>query len=445
MLSLSSTFMFPFSCPAQRREERNFCLVVDTVEKRVMETVHIYPLATLCPSLQRRLYEAQQEAARVWTVCRDLHLTARQQHSHWPDRHELQQATKGRFALHSQTVQMVCHQFLANVDATRQLRQTNRKIRYPYKDKRFFPLSWPAQAVSVERGRIVLPMGRSRPSLVLHLKLPKQIGGCKLVWKDGYALHVSVPAAPAAPAPGQVQATVDLGEIHQATITTNTGEALVVSGRGIRSLKRRHHLALGQLAKKRKRCKPGSRRSRKLEAARRKVSARKRRQIRDLRHKGTRQVITFCQEQGVGRLFIGNPDGVRKRNRGRHHNQRMTAWEYGQDITSLTDKAKAARIESFTGSERGTSSQCPECGWKQKVQGRVWRCRNPRCSFVGHRDVVGSVNMHPLAFGTRIAFPAHVTYQRAGPVRVLARSKQPRQVQCSPPVVGARTRATRRT
>jgi putative transposase len=143
-----------------------------------METVYIYPLATLRPSLRRRLYEAQQEAARVWTRCRDWHLAARQHHTRWPTRDDLQQATKGQFALHSQTVQMVCHQFLANVDTARELRQTNRTIRYPYKDKRFFPLYWPAQAVSVERGRIVLPMGRGRSSLVFKLELPEQIGGC---------------------------------------------------------------------------------------------------------------------------------------------------------------------------------------------------------------------------------------------------------------------------
>src|SRR5215475_2756995 len=187
--------------------------MVDALERLVMETVCISPLATLRPSLRRRLYEAQQEAARVWTVCRDLHLAARQQHTRWPDRDELQQATKGQFALHSQTVQMVCHQFLANVDTARELRQTNRTIRYPSKDKRFFPLYWPAQAVSVERGRIVLPMGRGRPSLVFKLDLPEHIGACKLVWKDGYELHVSVPVSPAETAPGQAHATVDLGEI----------------------------------------------------------------------------------------------------------------------------------------------------------------------------------------------------------------------------------------
>src|SRR5215831_2114291 len=165
----------------------------------------------------------------------------------FPTRDELQQATKGRFALHSQSVQMICHAFLANVDTARELRKTNRKIRYPYKDKRYYPLLWPAQAVSVEKGRIVLPMGRGRRSLVFKLDLPEQIGGCKLVWKEGYELHVSIPTVQVAEAPGTVQATVDLGEIHQAAVTTSTGAALVVSGRGIRSLKRRHNMALGQL------------------------------------------------------------------------------------------------------------------------------------------------------------------------------------------------------
>src|SRR5262249_18285194 len=136
------------------------------------------------------------------------------------------------------------------------------------------------------------------------------------------------------------------------------------------------------------------------------------------------------------------PDGVRSKDSGRHHNQRMAQWEYGQDITFLSYKAKLARIESFTGSERGTSSQCPVCGWKQKVKGRTWRCRNPECPFQGHRDVVGSVNMHQLAYGKKINVPAHVTYQRPGPVRVSCWNKESARVEQSQNVVVARTRAT---
>lgn len=127
-----------------------------------MDSTRIYRLEHLPAKLRRRLGEAQIEAARVWTLCRDLHLQARQEHLPWPNRDDLQTATKGRFALHSQTVQMICHKFLTNVENTQQVRKRNPRIRYPFKDKRFHALYWSAQAVSIERGRVVLPMGRGR-------------------------------------------------------------------------------------------------------------------------------------------------------------------------------------------------------------------------------------------------------------------------------------------
>jgi putative transposase len=90
----------------------------------------------------------------------------------------------------------------------------------------------------------------------------------------------------------------------------------------------------------------------------------------------------------------------------------MALWEYGKDIDYLTHKAQQARISCFTGSERGTSSQCPCCGQKQKPKGRNWVCR--ACGFTEHRDLVGSVNMHKLAFGTQVRFPRSFTYLRPG-------------------------------
>ena len=127
---------------------------------------------------------------------------------------------------------MICHAFLANVEMTRQVKRQNPKIRYPYKEKRFYPLLWPKQAVCVEHGRVVLPMGRGRPSIVLKVSIPEDAGGCKIVWNDGHELHVSVPVKPAGEAPGAERATADLGQIHLAAVTTSTEEALVVSGAG---------------------------------------------------------------------------------------------------------------------------------------------------------------------------------------------------------------------
>src|SRR5260370_37669250 len=98
-----------------------------------MKTIRIYQLTHLAPRLFRRLKEAQMEAAQVWNVCMETHKAARQMHRKWAGRNELQQTTKGHFALHSQSVQMLAHAFLANIATTRELRKTHPQLpmRYP--------------------------------------------------------------------------------------------------------------------------------------------------------------------------------------------------------------------------------------------------------------------------------------------------------------------------
>lgn len=386
-----------------------------------MERVRIVSLKSIRNRQSAMIRAGQMEAARVWTVCRDAHLAARQERNPWPNRDALQKATKGRFALHSQSVQMVTHAFLANVDTAQQLRSQGRtEIRYPYKDKAFYPLMWPAQAMRLEEKRIVLPMGRGRPSLTL----PKpewldQPRACKVIWNGlHHELHISITEdTEEAPLfePTNRHATVDLGQIHQAAVATNDGDALIVSGRGIRSLKRQHSKQLGEIASKRSRCTKGSRRWRKLGRTRAKLTLRQERRVRDLRHKGTRQVVDFCKTHEVESVFVGNPDGVRRKNSGRHHNQRMSQWEYGKDIDYLQQKSEQDRIVCFTGDERGTSSRCPVCGHRHKPKGRNWRCK--ACGFEGHRDIVGAVNMHPIAYGQVVPFPKRITYLRPGSLR----------------------------
>lgn len=348
----------------------------------------------------------------MWTECRNMHMEARQEQTPWPGRNEYHKATRGRFALHSQSVQQVFRAFDAAVASARDNRRSGRKeMRYPYKDKRFFPLMWPAQAMCLKENRIILPMGRGRPSLVLSR--PEWLIGksaCKVVWNGVHnELHVSLEEADTALAAGVTEkhATVDLGQIHQAAVVTNDGEAIVVSGRGIRSLKRLHSKQLGEIHKIRSRCKKGSSRWRKLGQARARLSLRHNLRVRDLRHKGTRQVVDFCKASGIEAIFIGNPDGVRRKDSGRHHNQRMSQWEYGKDIDYLRQKSEQDRIVCFTGDERGTSSRCPV-----KPKGRNWRCK--ACGFEGHRDIVGAVNMHQIAYNQVVAFPERITYLRPG-------------------------------
>lgn len=375
-------------------------------------------------ALRQRLHEAQREAGRLWSDCVAWHQEIRADGGRWPGRSQIDAWSKGRYALHSQTVQQIGHRLLANVEATTERRRNDpssrRWLRYPWREKRFYPLHWPAQAVKYEadKRRLVLPMGRGRKSIVLRNIQLDAIGAVSIAWNDGFELHVMTPDTvqdPDVAATGR--ACVDLGEIHLGTIVDDTGHAMVMSGRGIRSIKRHRSKELGKLARRQARATRGSRRWHRLRKARNRMKARARRQIRDLRHKATRGIIDFCVVHGVGTLYVGDPRGVRGRKSGRRHNQRISLWEVGRDMKYLEEKATKAGIMCFSGDERGTSSHCPECRRRRKVRGRDWRC--PDCGFQGHRDLVGAVNMFPIAYREKVTFPrrSDVTYLRPGPLR----------------------------
>ena len=377
-----------------------------------MQKVKIIRLKNLSFHAKKLIFEGQKESARLWNFCSATHKKAREAREKWPDRDQLQRETKGKsFHLHSQSIQMVVAQFLANIDTACQIKKENKKIRLPYKEKYFYPLMWPKQAVKVRSNHLLLPMGRGQKSLLLPMKTEKvEAGACTLVWNNGYELHIVYEQEDIPKVESKVKATVDLGQIHLAAVMTSNGQSLVISGREIRSQKRQINKAITRTSKRLQRCNPKSKKWRKIQRAKRKLIDRSKRRIRDLRHKATTRVIDFCQENNVSKVFIGNPDGVRKKNTGRKHNQRLAGWEYGKDIEYLTYKSKQAGIESFNGSERGTSSHCPECGLRKKPKGRWWKCT--KCTFEAHRDIVGAINMFPLAFDTKIAAPKKPTYLR---------------------------------
>jgi putative transposase len=383
-----------------------------------MQTVRIYRLKDLDQRTRTSLRAAQLEAARVWMYCLERHRAARAERTTWPDRDDLQRETRGgQYALHSQSVQMVCHQFLANVETIKLLRSDNPRHRYPYHPKKYMTVQWPAQAVSHQGKRLILPMGRGRKSLSFHLPdLPEHIGAVSLVWRGGYELHIVVSASSPSPAeapPSQpVRATSDLGEIHQAAVTTTTGKGLIVTGRGMRAIKQGYNRTLGQLSRLQARCQKGSKRWRRLQYAKARERGKKERRVRDLRHKGTRLVVDFCQRERVQTLYVGDPHGVRKENKGRHHNQRMSQWEYGQDKQYLQEKCAQVGIVCFSGSERGTSSRCPRCDWKKKPKGRNWTRSSLWLSWPPGHCGEHEHAPHRLWFADRLSEFAHVSTAR---------------------------------
>jgi len=180
-----------------------------------MKTIRMHRLDNLSTRQFKRLKAAQMEAAQVWNLCMQAHKQARLDHTKWPGEQDLRDLVKARFALHSQSIQAIVRMFVTTIETTCHLRKEHpqMKMKYPWRTKRFYPVSWPAQAVSKEKGRVVLPMGKGRKSLVLPFELPENSRACMLAWNHGFELHVCIEVPQAQEAPGENRATVDLGEI----------------------------------------------------------------------------------------------------------------------------------------------------------------------------------------------------------------------------------------
>jgi putative transposase len=73
--------------------------------------------------------------------------------------------------------------------------------------------------------------------------------------------------------------------------------------------------------------------------------------------------------------------------------QKIGLWSHGTVRQYITYKAQAAGITVELVDEHDTSKTCPRCGHQHKPRGRVYRCPNPACGLVAHRDAVGAVNI----------------------------------------------------
>jgi putative transposase len=125
----------------------------------------------------------------------------------------------------------------------------------------------------------------------------------------------------------------------------------------------------------------------------------------------------WCLERGVKKVYIGDPQGVREQDCGRHHNQRMSQWSFGRLRDLLEYKLKRHGITLEKIEERGTSGTCPICGKYTKQTGRVYRCGDRDCGFGGvHRDVIGATGILDLAVNGRFTpgrkLPETVFYAR---------------------------------
>jgi putative transposase len=191
-----------------------------------------------------RLRACNRESACVWNECLQSAKTHFLPHGRWISKSELQKQTKGRFLLHSQSIQAVCRQYLfARQSARAAIQKGHRHVRYPYKQKIFFHTQWAKDGFTIhENGKITLSMGihGEKPMIVYVSQLPQgTIKEIECGYNHGWYLAVTDDDSQEAKAyqPGHAVG-VDLGEIHTIGAFGENDQALLITGRKVRSLHR---------------------------------------------------------------------------------------------------------------------------------------------------------------------------------------------------------------
>ena len=360
--------------------------------------VRIIPLRGLNKTQVALCSLLRREAGRCWTDMLHAHIESRS--GKWLKSFDLEKLTKGQYDLHSQTVQALAQKLDDNCKTARQLRKIDPEARYPYKDKRFQTVIWKDQAIRIVGGQIVLPNGRKTPSLMLPLPSEYQdsdIRKAELTWRsDHYELCITVDTGILIPPLlGSGKAVgVDLGEINIAAAVTEEGKGVVISGRYLRSINRLRNKRLAAYQSLIDRCKDGSKRQRKLVRSKNKASAKYDRQQRDILHKASRQLVNFCQEQGVSQIAVGNVKDIQTGvDLGRKCNQKISQWPHGQFVKYVGYKARQIGMNTIQIPEDYSTKTCSECGQilKYAPRGRTFFC--PGCGARLSRDGNGGANI----------------------------------------------------
>ncbi|MFV8130398.1 zinc ribbon domain-containing protein [Streptomyces syringium] len=371
--------------------------------------------------------------------------------------------------MHAHTAQAVAYDLADVIVLARKSKAQGREgVRLPWREKHYRRLvfttgfGWKI----IQGGRLALSLGRGRERIVLAmpeftdrngvLVTPDRWGEILLCWDitvGSWSLRIAhrVPDDGLPDAAGHdsdqppgsdvVTIAIDEGIVNSMALATRTPqgdyEVAVINGRAARAIKQRRNKGMARLQSKLSRCRNGSRRHRRLAAARKKVAGRTRQRLRDFNHQVTAKANRFIRDQVaahvqanpagtlvVVRLVVGDVRGVERNTRkgrraSRSTRQQLSQWERGTQERQVAYKT-GLTVRHI--SERFSSQTCPYCLTRRKVRGRSYVCVNDNCCApVLNRDAVGGVNIHTLAVNDGMYVPVspetriRVKYLRAQP------------------------------
>ena len=353
-----------------------------------------------------RLFACNRISALVWNKILEL------QREKLYSKNDLQKALKGLYPINSQSVQAVVDKYCVACLATKSAKNLGLANKYPWRRKHNYPTTWKADSFKLVGNRLKLSLGifAGKRQSPIEIKLPKStnatLSGVKvqqisLVW-DGWLKLVVVVNDGKTNAPA-IQSDkccgVDLGEIHSIAAFESGGKALIITGRLLRSIKQYQLKKLAEFSQKLSKCKKNSRRYKKLQRAKRRMLQKTNARIRDLNQKITRSFVKWAVENEVGKVYVGNPEGVERQRRRKIVSQKLSRWNFGKHMEYLTYKLLSVGIELEKISEEYSTQTCPQCSRRHKCSSRNYRCS---CGYEAHRDIHGARNILSIGLNGRI-------------------------------------------
>jgi len=312
----------------------------------------------------------------------EIHFRIRRAHWKWPTKARWYKWGKGRYpALRAQSVQQIIAEFFEALSSTTQLRKTDKSARYPWKKSKFRDVIYTNQVAKIKKREsgqyLVLPNGCG----TFVIKLPVQPVGRLMEARLCFNKIILTFMIEDQQAEQKRVIGVDLG-VNTLISATDGKKAVLVSGRGLKSIMQYRNKQLAALQAKQSKLSRGSRRWKRFQRRKGKMLGKVKNKVNDTVHKATRLI---ANEFPGTKCYVGKPFNGAAQKMGRVHAQQVSQACNGKIIQQLDYKTVGA-IEV---NESYTSQTCPVCGVRSKCR-RTFQCK---CGLTAPRDVVGAVNI----------------------------------------------------
>jgi putative transposase len=352
------------------------------------------------------LMQCSRWSADCWNLLVDEDRRFYEENSRYMNRSELQSFVKNKTPLHAVGNQHVYIKYYTARDAMfasiKAKHENSSKVKLPYKHKKYFVTGWNTFCFKIDYknkklylARKVDENGHPQKQVCCTFKtMSRYVVEIELIYRDGlyFAVKYKEPKANTDIESNNV-AAIDLGEIHSISSIDNNGNAIIITGRKLRSIKRLQNKERAKLSSKRSKTIKGSRQYKKYTHAIYRLSNETDKQILDCVHKISKMYLDYCIENDISKVYYGDLDSCTRGHsddNSKFINQKLRDWCYGLLTLQLENKLSRYGIEFIKISEAYTSQTCPHCGKRHKPTGRNYECE---CGYKQHRDLVGAMNI----------------------------------------------------